>query len=282
MDTVKVRMQTMGCLSKAVTDVARGGSNPSISLSGIFRNTIAQEGIFGIYRGIAAPLLAVTPAFALTFWSKDLAMGTLRSYSGVNSREDLPVKYHCLAGASTSLPAAFFICPSERIKCLMQVQGKHKKYDGMLDCAKKVLRAGGLRSLYKGFGVTLLRDTPGNAAFFGTYELTKKALTSKMNEGNENPEKLSFVSVLIAGGVAGTVNWIIALPMDVVKSRFQTAPDDAFRGSRHVFQHIIKYEGVSSLYRGLTPALMRACPANAATVLGVELAISFLEKIGLR
>jgi ornithine carrier protein len=34
----------------------------------------------------------------------------------------------------------------------------------------------GLRGLYRGFGVTLLRAIPSNAVIFGTYECVSKAL----------------------------------------------------------------------------------------------------------
>ena len=32
-------------------------------------------------------------------------------------------------------------------------------------------------------------------------------------------------STLVAGGLAGMCNWLVAIPMDVVKSRLQAAPE---------------------------------------------------------
>ncbi len=40
-------------------------------------------------------------------------------------------------------------------------RGAKPKYSGMLDCAKQLYTAGGLRSVFKGWEVTLMRDVPG-------------------------------------------------------------------------------------------------------------------------
>lgn len=50
--------------------------------------------------------------------------------------------------------------PGERIKCLLQIQqggNAPQKYSGMADCAKKLYKEGGIRSIYKGTFATLLR-----------------------------------------------------------------------------------------------------------------------------
>ena len=76
----------------------------------------------------------------------------------------------CIAGAISSFPTVAIMAPSERIKCLLQVQaneiekGGKAKYGGMTDCAKQLYKEGGIRSIYKGTGATLLRDVPGAIA----------------------------------------------------------------------------------------------------------------------
>ena len=66
----------------------------------------------------------------------------------------------CLAGVATTV----IMAPGERIKCLLQIQADAgtKKYAGPMDCAKQLYREGGIRSVYKGTGATLLR---GNGMF---------------------------------------------------------------------------------------------------------------------
>jgi solute carrier family 25 (mitochondrial carnitine/acylcarnitine transporter), member 20/29 len=59
------------------------------------------------------------------------------------------------------------MAPVERIKCLLQIQssdpkpGKAPQYKGMVDCGTQLFRSGGLRSVFRGWQATLVRDIPG-------------------------------------------------------------------------------------------------------------------------
>ncbi|KAF9913478.1 carnitine transporter [Lobosporangium transversale] len=64
--------------------------------------------------------------------------------------------------------------------------------------------------------------------------------------------------------------WTIAIPPDVLKSRYQSAPAGTYKGTMDVLRVLLKNEGPQALFKGLGPALLRAFPANAATFLGVE------------
>lgn len=57
-DTLKVRLQT---------------SNQYKGLADCFRQTVAKDGLLALYRGMSAPLVGVTPMFALSFWSCKLS-----------------------------------------------------------------------------------------------------------------------------------------------------------------------------------------------------------------
>ena len=86
-----------------------------------------------------------------------------------------------------------------------------------------------------------------------------------------SPDTVTALSILISGGVAGTLNGLITLPIDTIKSRFQAAPLTEFRSARHVAIELLSKEGPSALFRGLGPVLLRAFPANAACFSGIEL-----------
>jgi len=276
LDLVKVRMQTGS---------AAGGTSVFSMLSTTLRN----EGVRGLYRGVSAPLVAVSPMFAVSFWSYDLGQRLVKAYGQRGMTEDAmtmqPYEFSrkeiCAAGAISAIPTTGIMAPSERIKCLLQVQanevekGGKARYSGMMDCAKQVLKEGGLASLYKGTVATLVRDIPGTVAYFGTYELVKKEL---MKAQGIDPGKgqLSVPSVLTAGGLAGMACWTVGIPADVLKSRYQTAPEGKYSGLPDVYRALIKEEGHAGLFRGLRPALLRAFPANAACFLGMEVSKNLL------
>jgi len=126
--------------------------------------------------------------------------------------------------------------------------------------------------MYKGTCATLLRDVPASGAYFMTYEILKKALAPS------DSTSLSPLSTLLAGGIAGILNWVVALPADVMKSRIQTAPEGTYpRGVRDVFRHLMKEEGPRAFYKGFAPVMLRAFPANAACFMGFEVALKFLN-----
>jgi solute carrier family 25 carnitine/acylcarnitine transporter 20/29 len=112
-------------------------------------------------------------------------------------------------------------------------------------------------------------DIPSAAAYLAVYEYFKKLFA-----GEKGTDKLTPVAILLAGGFAGIADWVISLPADVLKSRLQTAPDDRYpNGIRDVFKEVIRTEGPTGLFRGLTPAILRAFPANAACLFGVEVGL---------
>jgi|Transcript_10105 solute carrier family 25 carnitine/acylcarnitine transporter 20/29 len=275
LDLVKVRMQT-------------GGATAGASVFGMLSNTMKKEGVRGLYRGVSAPLTAVTPMFAISFWSYDIGQRMVKSYGqwGMNEEEKLqPYQLSmgeiCMAGAISAIPTTGIMAPSERIKCLLQVQanevekGGKAKYTGMTDCARQILKEGGMASLYKGTVATLMRDIPGTVAYFGTYELAKKELM-KIQGIDPNKGQLSPVAVLTAGGLAGMACWGVGIPADVIKSRYQTAPEGKYSGIYDVYKTLIKEEGYGGLVKGMRPALIRAFPANAACFLGMEVSKKML------
>jgi solute carrier family 25 (mitochondrial carnitine/acylcarnitine transporter), member 20/29 len=162
------------------------------------------------------------------------------------------------------------------IKCLMQTSAPGQ-YKGMVDCAQTVYRTGGIRSVFKGTVLTLMRDVPGSIAWFGTYEFVKQIM-SEVSSSSSDPTKkeLSPLAIMAAGGLAGVANWTLAIPPDVLKSRFQSAPEGTYSSIFDVYRQLMKTEGPAALFAGLKPAMIRAFPANAACFLGMEWARSML------
>ncbi|XP_026097316.1 mitochondrial carnitine/acylcarnitine carrier protein [Carassius auratus] len=260
LDTIKVRLQTQQCV------VYRGTYD-------CLRKTVSKEGIFGLYKGMGVPLAGVTPMMALNFFGFGLGKELLQSDPTVPITNTQIYLAGMLAGVFTTV----IVAPGERIKCLLQIQtsASQLKYTGPVDCALKLYKEQGIRSVYKGTVLTLIRDVPSNGVYFLTYEYLKKFLTPE----GESVHHLSTSRVLLAGGIAGMLNWLIALPADVLKSNYQTATDKRYRGLRDVLKTLLREEGAHALYKGLSAVMLRAFPANAACFLGFEVALKCLNYI---
>lgn len=111
--------------------------------------------------------------------------------------------------------------------------------------------------------------------YFLTYEYFKDDIAKRV--GTEGA--FGFLGTICAGGLAGIANWSIAMPADVLKSRLQTAPEGKYNGIRDVFRELMRQEGPSALYKGVTPVMLRAFPANAACFIGFEVAMKALNYV---
>jgi len=257
-DTIKVRLQTMP-IPEADQPPRYTGAADCVM------KTVKLEGIKGLYKGMAAPIVGVAPIFALSF----AGFGFGKKIVQTDQEKDLTLSQLAIAGGISGVFTTSIMAPGERIKCLLQVQQAATgppKYSGPLDVFKSLWKEGGIRSIYRGTCATLLRDVPASAAYFGGYEILQRLMVSEGGDRNQ----LSVGKTLFAGGMAGIFNWMVALPPDVLKSRLQTAPDGQYNGVRDVLRQILKTEGVGAMYKGAVPVMLRAFPANACCFMGYE------------
>ncbi|KAI1291056.1 mitochondrial carrier domain-containing protein [Xylaria venustula] len=269
-DLVKVRMQTAekGVYSSAVD---------------VVRKSVARDGLRrGLYAGVSAPLVGVTPMFAVSFWGYDLGKQIVTSLSPPSPDGTLSIAQISTAGFFSAIPMTAITAPFERVKVILQVQGQRlkpgekPKYNGGLDVVRQLYAEGGFRSVFRGSAATLARDGPGSAAYFAAYEYIKRRLTPRDPATGKPQGELSLLAVTAAGGAAGVAMWIPVFPVDTVKSRLQTAEGNVSLSS--VVRELYARGGVKAFFPGFGPALARAVPANAATFLGVELAHQAMRK----
>ncbi|KAI1822088.1 mitochondrial carrier domain-containing protein [Xylaria intraflava] len=269
-DLVKVRMQTAekGVYSSAID---------------VVRKSVARDGLRrGLYAGVSAPLVGVTPMFAVSFWGYDLGKQLVTSVSPPSPDGGLSIAQISAAGFFSAIPMTAITAPFERVKVILQVQGQRlkpgeePKYKGGVDVVRQLYREGGIRSVFRGSAATLARDGPGSAAYFAAYEYIKRRLTPRDPATGKPQGDLSLVAVTCAGGAAGIAMWIPVFPVDTVKSRLQTAEGNVTLGG--VVRELYARGGFKAFFPGFGPALARAVPANAATFLGVELAHQAMRK----
>jgi len=233
--------------------------------------TVKGEGVRALYKGMGAPIVIAIPSFSISFMGFGIGKNLQQREGEVLGPAQL-----AMAGALSGVMTTIVMAPGERVKCLLQVQssaGGPKKYSGPVDVIRSLHREGGVRSIFRGSAATAARDGPASAAFFASYELIQRWL-----QGPERTQ-LSVGSTLVAGGLAGMCNWLVAIPMDVVKSRLQAAPEGTYSGATDVLRKLLAKEGPRALWKGAVPVLLRAFPANAACFLGFEAAMLSLNQL---
>eukprot|EP00547_Thalassionema_nitzschioides_P015659 CAMPEP_0194253480 /NCGR_PEP_ID=MMETSP0158-20130606/29990_1 /TAXON_ID=33649 /ORGANISM="Thalassionema nitzschioides, Strain L26-B" /LENGTH=299 /DNA_ID=CAMNT_0038991203 /DNA_START=214 /DNA_END=1116 /DNA_ORIENTATION=- len=73
-------------------------------------------------------------------------------------------------------------------------------------------------------------------------------------------QKLNFGEEAAGGLAAGIVGTVIGFPLDLVKTRMQTQNHSG--GMTSVALHIVRTEGIASLYRGIAPPLLSLSVVN--------------------
>lgn len=154
--------------------------------------------------------------------------------------------------------------PTEFIKTQLQLQNKQNpKYKGMIDCAILTVRENGPFGLYRGLGSLLAGSIPKAAVRFASFEFFAGKLMDK--DG-----KMSASKNFLAGLCAGLIEAVtVVTPLETVKTKFihdQNSPKDQrkYKGTVHGVSAIIKQEGLSGIYKGLVPTMMKQS-TNQAT-----------------
>ena len=166
-----------------------------------------------------------------------------------------------LTGASAGATEAFVVVPFELVKIRLQDKAQAGKYNGMVDCFAKVIRAEGILALYNGLESTLWRHILWNAGYFGCIFQVREWLPKATNKSGQ------MGNDLLAGAIGGTVGTILNTPMDVVKSRIQNSPKIAgtvpkYNWAWPAVGTVFREEGFSALYKGFLPKVLRLGPGG--------------------
>jgi len=149
----------------------------------------------------------------------------------------------------------FLFTPLELVKSRQQINLKARP--SSLHIISTVLKKEGLRGMYAGHSMTLMRSTLGNAVLFGSYELFKGSAARLYRQEEPTPKLV----LGLCGVLAGWSSWLSCFPLDAVKTRMQV--NEVYKADG-VTRNMMSLYKERALYRGLAPVLARAVPVHAA------------------
>ena len=266
LDTIKTRLQS--------------GSGTNIAQ--VCRSILRADGWTGFYRGITVPAFS-QPLFVgsslgglqagYQIWdflkpigtgpSTGTCTGTKNEARGVAGSTESALRL-IFAGGLGGVVCAFTVTPGERVKVMLQMQGK----DGSstktpVQTVRGIVAASGWRGLFVGLKATLVREVPGTILWIGAYE----TVTAYM----ESACSLSRPVAVFIGAVAGSLAyWAPNIPIDTIKTRQQTAPSGAANGFMDVARHIVKTRGLRGFYVGTAPILARGIMLDVTQLSGAD------------
>ncbi|KAJ5479586.1 hypothetical protein N7530_005095 [Penicillium desertorum] len=135
----------------------------------------------------------------------------------------------------------------------------------LFDALKELWRAGGIRSLFAGNGLNVVKVMPESAIKFGAYESAKRALARL--EGHNDPKRLLPTSQFMSGGFGGMVAQCFVYPLDTLKFRMQCETvKDGPKGNQLIAataKKVWSKNGFVGFFRGLPLGLVGMFPYAA-------------------
>ncbi|BGP25291.1 mitochondrial carrier protein, amino-acid transporter arg-13 [Rhodotorula toruloides] len=274
--------------------------------------TYRNEGVPAFWRGVSMPVVGAMAENATLFVVYNQSQTLLRRLFPPPPRLDpdspAPLNIPLIATAAAIAGAAtsFVLTPIELIKCKMQVSNiaaeglapapaalaaagvastvtgpaSPTKAPGSIAVTRTVLREYGLRGLWLGQTGTMIRETGGGAAWFGTFELLAAYFLKRRADrgersatgGHVTKGDLSALELMAAGATAGVVFNVVLFPADCIKSTLQT--EDELRGKEasrnqprrgflQVGKDIYRARGIRGLYSGCGLTALKAAPSSA-------------------
>ncbi|XP_053555961.1 probable mitochondrial glutathione transporter SLC25A39 isoform X1 [Bombina bombina] len=233
-----------------------------------------HEGLKSLWSGLPPTLVMAIPATIIYFTCYDQLRDFMRYQLGYQGSH-IPL----IAGALARLGAVTVISPLELIRT--KQQSRQLSYIELSACLRSAVSQDGWRSLWKGWGPTVLRDVPFSALYWFNYELLK----SRLNESCSALEA-PFLTSFTAGAVSGTVAAILTLPFDVVKTQRQIELGDIETGvSRKqrsttwgAMRRIKAESGTRGLFAGFLPRVIKVAPACAIMISSYEFGKNFFQQ----
>ena len=163
----------------------------------------------------------------------------------------------------------------------------------------------GFTSLWRGLTLTMWRDVPFSGVYWWGYETMREILSDIRNQRGERYHRdhdhaPTFVDSFISGAVSGAFASIITTPFDVGKTRQQVyahGSGDALqkeagrvkkvlqpeeRSMLRFLYHIWREEGMSGLFRGAAPRMLKVAPACAIMISSYEVGKKAAKRMNQR
>ncbi|GAQ89807.1 calcium-binding mitochondrial carrier protein [Klebsormidium nitens] len=188
---------------------------------------------------------------------------------------------YLFAGAVAGAVSRTATAPLDRLKVLLQVQRQIApaalstelggaatlatvRGSGMAAGLAHIYKEGGVQGFFRGNGINVLKVAPESAIKFAAFEMLKPILcryfTSSLPKQGEAP-RISTAGRVVSGGLAGMIAQTAIYPLEVVKTRIQTAPSSVPRPTLlRCAAEVYSSAGLRGFFRGLGASLAGVFP----------------------
>lgn len=181
---------------------------------------------------------------------------------------------HLVAGGGAGAVSRTCTAPLDRLKVIMQVHGSRSGNMCIMSGLTQMIKEGGVRALWRGNGINVIKIAPETALKFMAYEQIKRIMGS-------NQESIGIAERFVAGSLAGVFAQSVIYPMEVLKTRLALRKTGQYAGISDCARQVFRREGLGAFYKGYVPNMLGIIPYA-----GIDLAIyetlknSWLQRYG--
>jgi solute carrier family 25 phosphate transporter 23/24/25/41 len=173
----------------------------------------------------------------------------------------VPAWTSAVAGAIGNAFSRTAIAPLERVR--MQMITDPGKYPGVWSCLTTLLKEEGVKGLWRGNSINVMRIAPQGGISFFAKDYFKVKIPELGRQSGMRPEswgnKSTPIEVLVASMASGIVCQTGVYPLDTIRTRMTTTPG-LYTGLIDGWKKIQGQEGFKALFKGLGAANAFAVP----------------------
>ncbi len=272
-ERVKLLIQTQDANPKIISgEVAR-----YTGIVDCFTRVASEQGVKAFWRGNLTNIIRYFPTQAFNFAFKD----SIKAMFPKADKNTEFGKFFLINMASGGLAGAGSLCivyPLDyaRTRLASDVGSGKAQFNGLLDCIKKTVAAGGVGSLYNGIGVSIVGIIPYRGVYFGLFDTATGYNPYQKSENNLLRAASKFACAQFSAISAGYASY----PFDTVRRRLQMQSEKpesewVYKGTADCFGKIIKDEGAGALFKGAGANALRTVGAALVLVLYSEITAAF-------
>ncbi|KAL2146120.1 hypothetical protein VTI28DRAFT_5213 [Corynascus sepedonium] len=259
----------------------------------------ASGGFRGIYRGVGSAVVGSAPGAAFFFCTYEATksyLGPLLRDTNISNKGGATALEHMLAASLGEIAACAVRVPTEVVKQRAQA-GRHG--GSSLHSLLHILRgyndagAGGFRGvwreLYRGWGITVMREVPFTVLQFPLWEALKawgrerKVRTgrglfgdaSSARSGVQGGGEVSAAESALYGSLAGGFAAAVTTPLDVLKTRVMLSTQRESMAS--IVRTTLAENGIRPFFAGIGPRVMWISAGGAIFLGSYQWAVNALE-----
>ena len=293
LDVIKTRLQVqdeLDATKRRYAGLARG-----------VRRIVVDEGVRGLYAGTTPAVIGSAVSWGAYFTCYNAARRRYAERAGgerATTTTTTTAKENFYAATEAGVVTTVLTNPIWVIKTRMQLQragvgdaagasargAAEQPYASFIDAFARIAAKEGLGGLYKGLVPSLVLVSHGSIQFVAYEHLKTLAARARRDDEDAAARGVDPSEAAAFGVLSKLCAATITYPVQVIRSRIQQRMDvrsaDAptyARFSQALVQTLSR-EGLSGLYKGMTPNILRVLPSSAVTFAAYETVTKLLAR----